>query len=347
MTDFDLVKLRENFKVNFSGLPLEVPKDAKHREILDQIYDSHDWLDKITEKNIRHWAGQTDQGAPLDLRSTLSFDGFFHGLFKYTFKSIFKRKNNTELLHSLIDDFNVIKLIKGTELLNNCSIEDTFGQTETYKINRIKVNTRWLRYIYLASRIKNLNMISGNNIWVDIGSFYGGLQQILYKYFPEAKVVMVDFQHQLFRSYLYLNYSYPDAQHFLNPELTENFQSPGFYYIHPEKIFHYHNLKPDLLTNFFSLGELEREVVSDYLHSNLWEVAKTVYLVNRFVSSPFYEKTFNNDISIIDYISNQNHKIDYLDIFPIHAFLRTKRKFLGINRFRNTSSNYFELILVG
>ena len=43
---------------------------------------------------------------------------------------------------------------------------------------------------------------------------------------------------------------------------------------------------------------------------------KNTYLVNRFVSAPFFEKTFDSDLSILDYLKSEKSP-DYFDIFPI------------------------------
>jgi len=345
MKSLKLNELKSRFKSKFSELSIENPSDSKHREILNKAYESKKWIDNLDENNIRYWSGQTDQGAPLNLQSEIALNGPLIGPPKYLIKFFTQRNNSRELLNSLIDDIKILELIDGREVLQQNRIESTYGKTMTFKIEGVRVNTRWLRYIYLASRIKNQNLISNGKVWVDIGSFYGGLQQILYRYFPEARIIMVDFQHQLLRSYLYLNYSYPNAQHILNPDLSEKFELPGFYYLHPDKIFEYRNLKVDLLSNFFSIGELSRITALNYINSKLWREAKAIYSVNRFISSPFYDKTYDTDLTIIDYLADNSRKIRYLDVFPIGVFLRINRNVFGIKRFRNISSNYFELIL--
>ena len=52
------------------------------------------------------------------------------------------------------------------------------------------------------------------------------------------------------------------------------------------------NLKTDLITNFFSFGEMKRESFKNYYDSYLLNNSKYIYLINRVVSSPFFEKTY-------------------------------------------------------
>jgi hypothetical protein len=67
-------------------------------------------------------------------------------------------------------------------------------------------------------------------------------------------------------------------------------------------------------------------------------------LVNRFVSSPFFEKTYDTDITVMDYI-DYDSQVSYFDMFPMHHYAIYNRDVLGAKGFRNVSSPYFELII--
>ena len=97
------------------------------------------------------------------------------------------------------------------------------------------------------------------------------------------------------------------------------------------------------VSNFVSLGEMRREHFNTYMTSQLFTRSKIMYLVNRFVSAPFFEKTYDSDITFLDYL-NVNRKIQYFDIFPIHHYLLMNRTVLGSLSYRNISSSYFEII---
>jgi len=175
------------------------------------------------------------------------------------------------------------------------------------------------------------------------------LQSIAHKYFPKTTTVMVDFHHQLCRSYIFLSKIYPQAEHIL-PDQVSNYKSlksmpkGSFVYLPVSDYYKIANQKVDLVTNLFSLGEMRREFYSVYMDSILFKESKNVYLINRVMSSPFFEKTYDSDISIIDYIPNKE-KIDYFDIFPMAHYNLVKRELYGRIGMRNTSSSYFEMIV--
>ena len=99
----------------------------------------------------------------------------------------------------------------------------------------------------------------------------------------------------------------------------------------------------ELVSNFFSLGEMRRESFDHYIRSPLFKKAKSIYLVNRFVSAPFFEPTYDNDLTILDYMTKSG-EVTYFDIFPIHYFLKMSRELFGRREVRNLSSPYFELV---
>jgi hypothetical protein len=80
------------------------------------------------------------------------------------------------------------------------------------------------------------------------------------------------------------------------------------------------------------------------MHSLLAQSARKQYFVNRFVSAPFFEKTYDSDVTFLDYVST-NRNLSYFDIFPMHHYQIIKRKVLGTDGYRNVSSSYFEVVL--
>ena len=79
--------------------------------------------------------------------------------------------------------------------------------------------------LILFSNLQKL--VNNNSTWLDIGSYYGGLQGLVKKYYPESKMIMVDFNHQLTRSYIYLKQLYPGANHVFPNEIS-SIKSLGF-----------------------------------------------------------------------------------------------------------------------
>jgi hypothetical protein len=193
-------------------------------------------------------------------------------------------------------------------------------------------------------------MLGSNGIWVDIGPFYGGLQGLVRKYLPKSKMVLIDFHHQLCRSYIYLSTLHPNSIHILPNEISkysdlENLPENSFVYA---PVSYFNKIKDceniDLLSNFFSLGEMRRFHFEVYMKSPLAKSAAKHYLVNRFVSAPFFEKTYDSDITFLDYLS-ESRNVNYFDVFPMHHYQIIRRKVLGNDGYRNISSPYFEIIL--
>lgn len=321
--------------------------DAKHSHVIGLLSQKGNWLVGLKSKELRSWAGQNDLGAPINARYVRSLDfDFGRKWLKFCFELIFRRKISNEIRDSILDDIEIIKLIGGEEFLLKNPVNDTPGNPIHWTTSKFSVNTRWLRYIYLATRMRNEDLFVKGGTWVDIGSYYGGLQSVVAKSTTRGRIVLVDFHHQLFRSFAYLKEIFPNATHDLGGNQLSNQVNSGlsFHYIHVASFSKLSNLKIDLLTNFFSFGEMKRDTFQNYCRSQPYKNAKSIYLVNRFVSAPFFDPTYDSDLNILDYL-NPARKITYFDIFPIHYFSSLPRFILGRNRRRNISSPYFEMIL--
>jgi hypothetical protein len=190
--------------------------------------------------------------------------------------------------------------------------------------------------------------LAKGGVWVDVGSYYGGLQGLIRKYHPESRLVLVDFHHQLCRSFIYLSHLFPNAKHIMPDHLAE-YENPmaipegAIMYVPASEYGRIADQTVDLVTNFFSLGEMKREFFNIYMTSRLFRESRKVFLVNRFVSAPFFEKTYDSDVSMLDYIAPERNK-EYFDVFPIHHYMLIKRNLFGRESFRNVSSPYFEMV---
>ena len=322
--------------------------DDKHKGIVSSAYSQSE-VDDAYWENFRNWSGQDDGLAPVDLFvDVLGASRSFKNLVRYIHAKIFRSKRERFFWSTLHDDIEIIKNIGALPLLSDNPISSTPNPGNYCLIDGLEINQRWARYIYLLKRILDEKLLTDNNIWVDIGPFYGGLQGLVKKYVPDSRIVLVDFHHQLCRSYIYLKTIYPDTIHIL-PSQVKNYTDlsklpknsilylPASYFTEVEQN------KVDLVTNFFSLGEMRRTHFKGYMDSQLFREAKKTYLVNRFVSAPFFEKTYDSDINFFDYHFDQR-LVDYFEIFPMHHYQLIERKVLNRVEFRNTSSSYFELI---
>ena len=89
---------------------------------------------------------------------------------------------------------------------------------------------------------------------------------------------------------------------------------------------------------------MKRNTFKNYIDSNHLKHSKNLYFVNRFVSSPFFEKTYDSDLNIFDYDLKKNFKLTYFDIFPIHHYQTPNRLLFDKIRCRPVSSPYFEMV---
>jgi len=344
INEFDLRK--QEFKRAFPTYLLENSSnlDAKHKRIIETIRQSPNWLDFLSFTELRDWSEQNDLGVPTNFGHyrTLKFD-YGRKWIKYVYYTFFYRQLNQELKRSLIDDLEIIKSVGGEDLLLANPVEAELGNPMFWRKDGYSVNTRWLRYIYIATRIRYIFKFKNCGTWLDIGSYYGGLQTIVAKEQIFNKIILVDFHHQLFRSYVHLRHKFPNAIHDLGGKNLHSRDHDGtsFHYLHVDDLNLTDEISVDLLTNFFSFGEMRRDTFLSYKFSNLLTRAKTLYLVNRFVSSPFFEATYDSDLTVADY-NFESHTLRKIDIFPIHYFATLPRKLFGSIRPRSISSPYFE-----
>ena len=331
--------------------------DTKHTNIITK--EKRVTFDQF-ERNFRNWSAQSDFGIPFqfNLYSLKSY-----GLLKYLRYLIAKVKcyflYGVDDCITFFDDLSLIKLVGGYDILKSCPIHKTPGNNLAYFINnKTSANFRWLRYIYFSSIIRSSYKNKKNpEIFLDIGSYYGGFQYVIKKIYPDSFQILVDFPHQLSRSALFLSQSFPKMKIFSiydQPTFNEFFQnslnekydflllSAEYYSLFSEE-FTKNNRRIDLLTNFYSLGEMSTICFNSYLDSKLIKNAKKLYFCNRYDSSPFYEKTFDVSYSLLDYIV-KNFSITLNRSSGIHHYLTPVRKVFGVTKPRPISSGYFDLI---
>jgi len=317
--------------------------DQKHKKIIENVD-----LKKDLSK-FRNWELQNDMGLKYRLGPLPKmFLNYYRLKLLNPLIEIFnKRINHYFEFSSLLDDIEIIKKVGGNNFLNENPQNKTPGAYNYPLINGYSVSARWLRYIYFITQIHKNKLLSNNSIWVDVGSYYGGLQGLVKKYYPDTKIIMIDFEHQLIRSYMYLKTLYPNSNHVFPKNVKtlksfENLSKGSIVYIDQKDFNLIKNFKVDLFTNFFSLGEMKKTTFNNYINSPLYLKSKTIYMANRFSSSPYFDKTYDDNINIFDYQDNRN--LTYFDVLPINHYQINYRNLFGRKFFRNISSPYFEII---
>ena len=338
---------------NFWNDDFNIDLDSKHKKNLENFEKIYKNKINLFVRNLINWEGQTDLGAPWQI----SYEHLKKNGSLYTFinflKSIKRKLTGFEFEKEVFfDDYEIIKLTKANQLLEKYPVHKFPLEKNFFFLNRkkkISANYRWLRYIYLANKILSKNIIDNSSSWLDIGSYYGGIQSIVKKELPNLKIILCDFNNQLCRSYVNLYTQFPDCRHILPKEAVlikklSEIENGSIIYLPASNFKNIMNSEIDLLTNFFSFGEMKRNTFLNYFRELDKSQIKYVYLANRFVSSPFFEKTYDTDLNIFDYISTKYKKI-YFDVFPIHHYIMPKRTLFNRNNKRPMSSPYFEMLL--
>ncbi len=322
--------------------------DLKHNKIIKNFYSEIKNNKNYFKNKLRNWSMQEDHSCPPQL-SFLKFKilGVWKVLKFYLLRKIYNIFN-FEHERAFFDDLEILKKNCNLSILKNNPVHLTPGCDNFYESKEnIITNYRWNRYLYIADRILKNNILDNNEIWIDIGPFYGGLQSIIKKEKPNINIFLVDFKHQLCRSYIFLKQLFPESKHLLPNQINKNLfnesLSDSIVYIPVEKFDLINSIKAKLITNIFSFGEMKEQTFENYKNSKVYKNAKFKFLINRFVSSPYFEKTYDNSTNILNYLNKDT--IKYFDIFPIHHYQSPKRKLFGSIKNRPMSSPYFELLL--
>ena len=346
----DIDKLILEFKENSKGEKTvsKIKIDSKHKRIIKQ---SEKNIKQLSYKNFRNWDSQNDMGLkfPMTFISKIFLGLKSNFLLSFLIKILKKRLNHIFEYSSMVDDIEVILKNDGEYLLKENPQNLTPGAINFPLVQGYSVTTRWLRYLYILSQIKKFKLLDNSSIWLDVGSYYGGLQGLVKKYFPNTTLILVDFNHQLLRSFIYLKNLYPESNHIL-PDKIKSIKSisdckGSILYVNANDFHLIENFKVDLVSNFFSLGEMKKETFKTYTESGIFKNSKNIYYSNRIFSSPYFDKTYDDSLNIFDY-KNSNFLMKYFDVFPVGNFNISNRLVFNRYFFRNFASQYFEMILI-
>jgi len=321
--------------------------DSKHDNIVKTFYKRLKIDKNFFVENYREWDLQDDYVVPAQFNlQQIKNKGIVESISNYVIRKIYETIK-PEVINGFYDDIEILKKYTDLNLLKINPAHLSPGCKKFYFIDKdISTNVRWNRYAYIASQIKKYQLLSNNDSWIDIGSYYGGLQSFVKKMYPDINIVMVDFQHQLCRSYIFLKQIFSRSKHVLPDEIDfdanlENLNDTIIYL--PINKYSKFKKKLKLFTNFFSLGEMNKKDFNYYLNHENHDLADNKYMVNRVVSGPYFNKTYDTDINILNYPFN-DQKIIYYDVFPIHHYQLQKTIFNGRKAFRPRSSEHFEAI---
>lgn len=351
-----------NYSHFLHRLKKSVGQDSSHQvsdlsykyEIISKMANSSLTTGTLKDRNIRSWKYHDDMGVPIQIRRLFEIDVFsvynFVKFFYYLAPNNWLKKRL--LKQSLLDDFQVIKEMKYTKILKENNLGKTDFARDIFYKSGYRFNARHLRYVYLVGQIMKFNLLKKqkSQVHVDIGGFYGGLQSILKIYYPKTTFIHVELEHQLYRSYLFHQKRFPKVKQivgrneFINFYESRKSESVFIYLLPSDFDVISKKIKVDLVTNFQSFGEMSNNNFRSYINSPSLIRSGALYTTNRFISKPNLEKTFDGDMTILDYILPK-FEIVLLGLMPMHHYQISKSTFLGRGGYRNSSCASFELIL--
>lgn len=221
------------------------------------------------------------------------------------------------------------------------------GNPFMYKYKKCLFTLRWAMQIYYLGLFKSIlaDKLKEKFIALDLGSSYGIFSYLLKKEFPHSCHILVDLPQQLATAHYFLAMSFPHARiatykDIMDMErIEEDFLRRYDFILLPCRLYHkISSGSVDVLTNFFSLGEMSREYFDYYLTNGPFFSAKFFFTINRYQSAP----TYDNGLTILDYPLGGFNKVHFATT-PLGA-KRYRRKFIFFSEFHPYSSQFFEFI---
>lgn len=275
---------------------------------------------------------------------------FLKNPIKFVYNYIYERLPFSLAHRKMIKEQIDLLLDEGaSDIINSFPVSKTPGNPNYFKYKNFYINERALKQYYYMNIInKYLSKEIHNGkikTVLDIGGGYGFYNALFKTIHPKTTQILIDFPHQLIFAYYFFKEKFPNAKildirGLDNIDLNyEEILKYDFILIPTDKIKILKKNTIDIVSNFFSLGEMTREVFENYLKSEFYKTSKYEFLCNRYESSPYFEKTYDNDLSILDYKIEKDNII-YFGTFPLHKYY-IKKKYLIFSEKGIFSSNYF------
>ncbi|MEQ1772379.1 MAG: putative sugar O-methyltransferase [Burkholderiales bacterium] len=257
------------------------------------------------------------------------------------------RRGARQLLN---DVFKTLEAEGALDLLHRHPAAGTPGAPFTYQIDGYSFNLRWARHIYfhnllrrhLGDEIRQRDRF----ISMDIGSSYGIFPSIFKAEYPNSTHVLVDFPDQHILAYYYLASTFPDARiATLNdllaaPQITREFLAQFDFVLAPVAMYDMFAANSvDMVTNFFSFGEMRREWFMSYLDSAPFRTAEFLFTSNRIESAPRHEPTYDSDLTILDYRLSDYEKL-FFGVFPLYPYHIGRKLLFSYDKLPFSSPNF-------
>jgi len=225
---------------------------------------------------------------------------------------------------------------------------DCVGNPIVYESEGFRFNKRWsnnIRYLKLAAQNLAPVLSRKNCSIVDIGGGYGIFLYLLKKEFPDCRLTLVEFPEQLLLAYYFLQTNFPDAkinsleEAYSTSEIDRAFIDKFDFVLIPIDCYSKVVVNTiDLVSNFYSLGEMSNDWFDVYRHSAAFKTAPYFLTVNRVFSRP----TYKTDIDILRYKLHKYKTIHFEPSRYERDYIQAQMKFFY--RRAKYSSQCFEYI---
>lgn len=249
-------------------------------------------------------------------------------------------------IHDLLEAEGAIDLLEKYPALG------TPGNPYIFEHKGHTFNYRWARHIYFINLVrKNIKeelTSLGKFISMDIGCSYGIFSYLLKSEFPKSTQILLDFPDQLIFSQYFLRSLFPKAR-FKN---SFDFRVKGkiersdiedcdFFFLSINDYDLVEGGAVDMVSNFFSFGEMRREWFEKYINGDVFKNAKVFFTSNRFESAPRHEATYDSDLTVMDYPLEKFNK-KFFAVNPVYPYYL--RGYILRYDVRPLSSQYFDFI---
>ena len=346
-----------------ASLPSDLPLDSKWQQLLIQEPEKLFKADgSVNFENLANFRRLnifvSDQGPFTDFAS-FDPDAWVATFLRRPFRSAvdFAKEGILGVCRGqrqmLRDVYDILERDGGIDLLKKYPVKQSPGSPYCFEYRGCSYNLRWVRHIYFNNLIRRhlSEDIRGASRFVslDIGCSYGIFASMFKSEFPNSVQVLADFPDQLLLAYYFLSSKFPDARIATlkdfagRSELTREYLQEFDFILVPVPMFSMLNEgSVDMVTNFFSFGEMRREWFMEYLDSAAFRGARYFFTCNRFESAPRMEPTYDTDLTILDYPIAE-FETRFFGVFPLYPYHVTSYGPFSYQR-NSYSSQYFDFI---
>lgn len=222
------------------------------------------------------------------------------------------------------------------------------GNPLAVKYDGYHFNKRWsnnIRYLSLATQYLKEILSSSNSSLIDIGGGYGIFISLLKQEFSKLKLAVMEFPEQLLLNYYFIANTFPKArinsikEIFEIPEINREFIDKYDFILIPIECFK--KIQKgcfNIVSNFYSLGEMSEDWFNSYMNSNILRDAEYFFSINRFESRPSYDTNLN----ILSYKLHEYDQL-YFQIGPYEKYFYEGKYKIFSKKIQYTSQ-FFEFI---